>query len=750
MHRFLTTLSLLLVALPLIAQNLPETPPTQQEAAKPQSSTWSIHADAQLGFSVLMPPGLKPEFEPHENDNGSGQFGATTYSYSDPKTHLDFRLRLNSLPPHHYFPFASSLYTDELIAQGPANRYLFKEAKDITLQGIKGKHLIFQTMMGGGPIELLVFLRANRLYSFRATCYYAHHFNKAAQERMREVLTSFRLLPLAHTPLQTDFYRPGFFARFPATPIQKQEEEENVWLEWGADSVNVWEARDTTTGFSYTISQAYFPDWTRILSWEEILKTVPENLIEQSPFTATHFTTLQNQIAYEAQSYREHGAVHQYIRTLVQGHHIFQVYCDVDSLQPAHAKTFLNTIHFTPMPAFDWASSKLAAILPALLSPDPATVSRALRALKRHPLTPDDLPLVTNHLRQRALAKDTSNAIPQIFEVLAAANFPAYLDSLDLLLPYFHYTPDFQAYSIVALLHHDTLHPISDVMAPLQKYRPHPQDSVYHVYLINALDAQLYYAEDPAHFFDQIAFFSEDPYFAQDFLKLTITLSYEADPERQHLRHYHPRLLALAQDWIDHPHYLHPQTKTLSAEYETLIQALSFAVPDQTIYDAIYRIMAMGDPRIEEYAVLHLLEHNLPLTQDHLIHLLEQPGYQLKLLQWLWENDQQKRVPSKYFKQDYLAPAIMLSTYRAQTHQVPTEVELLTKHTYKSGDDNDHLLYIYRVKTPTSPDWEIAFSGPFPKHGPLPHFSFYASGTNQDLWTSDSQAQLIKEWLEFH
>ena len=703
---------------------------------------WGVRTDKEAGFSLLMPLEVMPEMESEDEYTGPGNFGKTYYIAVDERTAEEFGFYYHSVPPLHFFRSSLHEAMDELLENDFSDGQQLIESQDIFSQHMRGKHLIFETD-GGHHREMLIFRRGNR--SYRVSVTYTDEAD--SRTRMKEALASFKLLPLQHSPLDSALRTPSFSASYPTAPYREQYGADSRWGDWGADSSITWDARDPATGFSYSVSQVFFPEWIRFDTLDKVLKSMAEEGTEQSPFYSESLTLPNTTAAWEAINYRAEGPVHQYNRIILHGNHLYQIYCDRDSLNPGQAKKFLESIRFSPTPAFDWTASKLPLLLQALTSPDSATFENARRGLGYHPLSPADYTLTFDFLRRRAALQDTNQYISTLFDILAAAGDPSYPDSLDRLLPRFAYSPYLQIHSLSALVAEDRPKQTDQAIRLLKKHLPQSNDPSFKDEFRLTLSIQLYFEDKPIPHYHQLAFLLDHPLYVPDFLDYTNSIRLRGGDDLKEIVRYRDRFQTIAQDWIANPRYEDRQTKTLSADYQNLIDALIYADPDKRSFELLDQLIQMSGPETQSHAIVQLLDAGHPVKTEQMVHVLEQPGYQYELLEWLWTNDQQKRVPKKYFKEAYLARAVMETYYRYSADQAPSVVELLEKKTiWYNGQDQ--ILYVYRVAVPNSSTWEIAFGGPFPKRGRFAYFDFPLSGSSFEPWSPNRQATLIKEWIE--
>jgi uncharacterized protein YbaP (TraB family) len=612
-----------------------------------------------------------------------------------------------------------------------------------TLDGYRGME--FEIDLDGTNTSTWRLLqRGDRIYFYGGTATKAQE----SKARIRAALDAFRLLPIQHSPLTFPLAEKEFTTRFPG-PVKLYSQEfsdVDFWGSYGADSTKTWGAIDPKSGYLYYCSRADFPAWTALDSLQQLFTQFNDLVDERVDVYTRAIRVPGTTVACERLTKTLDKGSSVYIRLAMHGRSIIAIMATIADGDEASARAFADGFQFLPVPAFDWTSSKLSQIIPALEGNDENETIKAELALYRHRLDTADKALLMELLARKASRQETPDYAYNIIDALMNKPGAGDATALSDLARRFAFSPDMQTYIIGSLFYNDTLGHVEQGVTLLKELLPHPSEPYAIEDMVSVIENHFYNSKDVIALYDALDFMLLDPTYQPEFLYLTETMGAIGELEARHTGVYRARFQELAQEWIQTPQY-DPTTEALKFNYDYLISALYLADPDARSLALLERIMDMGDPRVEEYAVLMLLEADHPLPKSRLIHLLEQPGYSEALLHWLWNNDQQKRIPKKYWKRDYLAKAILEDRIIYLGGGKLTQIELLEKKGLV-WDEKDQLLYVYRVGWEDSDDWEIAFSGPFPQDNQYSDFDFILSGSDRKTWTPQRQEELINEWID--
>lgn len=703
---------------------------------------WGTRVDSLGGFSMPMPLEVNRTVKSASSDDLDPSYYEVHFQATDEQTKEEFALNyalVESQVLEENDPLA--VISDSLSSHFPHANLLGQS--EISVDGYRG--LEYRLDLDGIHTAVYRWVqRGDRLYMYGGT----YTDEAASKARIISALDGFRFLPMRHSPLRHDLRTATFNAKFPAPAraYHNEELETDFWSSYGADSTQSWSAVDPRSGTYYFLSKVDFPAWTALDSLTELFAAFNEPREDRKDTYSRAITVPGALAAWERLSPTLDQRTNLYMRLLMHGHSVYCLFSVIEGQDEAPARAFADGIQLLPVPAFDWTSSKLPLLLTALQSGDEEQSYRASTALSFHRLDASNRRKLFDFLGQLAKKGDVPDYTYTLIDALTYTPTAGDDAAFEDLIQRFGAEPDVQTYLIGALFYQDTLDLPQKGLALLKRLQPQPSDPYSLEDMVLRIESLLMNSKDPIPLYDQLAFMLDVPAYQAEYLYLTEAMGGIGELEARHTGIYRARFQELAEAWIAKPNY-DENVGGLSYNYDYLISALYLADPDARSYALLERIMDMGDPRVEEYAVLLLLDADHPLPKSRLIHLLEQPGYSETLLYWLWTHDQQKRIPKKYWKRDHLAKAILQDRLLYVGGNGPSTIELLEKVPL-FWQNKDQLLYVYRVGYADREDWEIAFSGPFPEDNKYEDFVFSLSGTDFKTWSPQRQQDLIDEWIE--
>lgn len=703
---------------------------------------WTTRIDSLGGFSMPMPAETARLVEGATQEDTDPHFYKVFFKADDEQTKEDFFLTYAMVESQilaEYDPL------DRLVDSiSYAYDYAtIKDERDFEVDGFRAHEFILDLDGVNTGIYRCV-QRGDRLYMYGGT----YSDQAESKSRILSALDAFHFLPYRPSPLRHRLSTPTFTAKFPAParPYYNETDESTFWSSYGGDSTQTWSAVDPRTGAYHFLSKVDFPAWTSLDSLTQLFAEFNGPVEERKDI---YIRAVQMPGALAAserltETLDKRSAL--YNRMWMQGQSLYWYYCTVEDGDESHVRAFVDGIQLLPVPAFDWTSSKIDRIIQAMQSEDADSVYDATNALFNHRMDASIRQPLLGYLGQLAAKQEAPEHAFSIVDAIclspSAGDPEAYRD----LVLRFGFAPEMQTHLIGSMFYQDTLGLPQAAIKLLDEVRPRPSDPLDIEDMAVRIEYHLQESQDAIASYDALAFMLDVPAYQGEFLYLTETMGGIGELEARHTGVFRAKFQDLAEAWIAQPQY-DPNNGGLSYNYDYLISALNLADPDARSYALLERIMDMGDPRVEEYAVLMLLDADQEVPKARLIHLLDQPGYSESLLYWLWSHDQQKRVPKKYWKRDRLALAILQDRLIYSSEQGPSQIELLEKIPLV-WDEKDQFLYVYRVGWEDKEDWEIAFSGPFPQDGKFDSFEFDLSGSDGKVWTPQRQQDLIDEWLE--
>lgn len=703
---------------------------------------WATRVDSTGGFAMPLPVEVTRLERKSEDEGGNPMVYQVAFEADDEQTSEEFialyaHLEAQVVPENDAMP---SL-VDSIIGHTHPLGVRTKQ-QDFLLDGYRAID-IEMDLDGANVAYYRAVQRADRIYFVGGTA----TTEPASKQRIRSAVEDFRLLPLRHVPLQHTLAQPAFSIKFPspAQPYYDEDSETEFWMGGGADSTQSWCATDPKSGFLYFVSQVKFPDWTALDSLNEVFAIFDAPMEGREDVYSRAIQVPGAVAAWERRSKSMDKRSSIYMRLVMHGQHLYYMFAAVDGEDEGPARAFADGLRLQPAPAFDWTSSKLQLLFKMLDSTDEDVAYRAMRGIAHHRMDGSSRVELFDYLKRSVGTPDVLDRAYSLIDELAytpsAGDAAAYTE----LVHAYAANPEMQTYLIGAMFYKDTLGLTEQGLRLLRTVQPTPPDPYSIEDMVVRIEYVLQQSKDPIALYDSLAFMLDVAAYQPEFLYLTETMGGIGELEARHTGVYRQRFQDLAEEWIVNRQYDY-ESEALSYAYDYLLSALYLADPDAKTYALIERIMDMGDPRVEEYAVLMLLDADYPVSKARLLHLVEQPAHSEGLLVWLWTHDQQKRIPKKYWKTDRLAKAMLLNRIVYGGVQ-PTQVELLQKVPLV-WEEADQFLYVYRIGWEDREDWEIAFSGPFPQDGKLRNFDFDLTGTESKTWTPQRQAELVDEWIE--
>jgi uncharacterized protein YbaP (TraB family) len=703
---------------------------------------WAVRTDSTGGFSMTMPVETTRLSQQNDDSEANKLYYQVLYEADDEQTSEEF-VALYAFLEAQVIEENDALpgLLDSIIANthplGTRTSH-----KDLLVDGYRAIDIEID-IDGAKTAYYRAVQRADRMYFIGGTA----TEEPASKQRIRSAIDSFRLLPLRHAALRHTLTQPDFALQFPS-PAQSYSEEETeteYWMPLGGDSTHTWNATDPQSGILYFVTQVEFPAWTALDSLHEIFATFSEPVAGRTDLYNRPIQVPGAVAAWERRTTSMDKRSSIYIRLVMHGQNLYYMFSGVEDEDEGPARAFADGLRLQPAPAFDWTSSKLNMLFAMLDSTDEEVAYRAMRGIAHHRVDGGSRQQIFDYLRRSVSKPDVLDRAYPLIDELAYTPTEGDAAAYTELVKAYAANPEVQAYLIGAMFYQDTLGLTAQGIRLLKEVQPTPPDPYSIEDMVVRIEYVLQQSKDPIAMYDSLAFMLDVPAYQPEFLYLTETMGAIGELEARHTGLYRQRFQDLAEEWLVNRRYDY-ESESLAYAYDYLLSALYLADPDAKTYALIERIMDMGDPRVEEYAVLMLLDADHPVSKARLLHLVEQPAYSEGLLNWLWVHDQQKRLPKKYWKTDRLAKTILLNRIVYGGVQ-PTQVEFLQKVPLV-WEEADHYLYVYRIGWEDREDWEIAFSGPFPQDGKLRNFNFDLTGTESKTWTPQRQEELIDEWIE--
>jgi uncharacterized protein YbaP (TraB family) len=706
---------------------------------------WTWFRDKRLGVEALLPQGSHLTFEPHESAMKSPYSGTWNHKASDVKSGQEFWLSVTSLPPHYQYNGLDATFSTIVDLIGDESIVVEAQQPWQDVNGNLGLKARFKTQ-DGSKFLLNMALRGNRLYLVGAT----FHSDDRAGVLLESRLDSLKLLPLGRSELTYKLAQERFEAFFPDEPFEIDMTEQVESFHLNATAARAWEARDPQSGYAFSVANLTLGPYYRLDSLSQFPDTLvnlqaPARWIRLAPLALPGMNHAWRGIASTSD-----GLTFEHVLIGVKGREVFLLKAQSNDSSEKEI-SFFNAFNATgPEQPFDLLRPKLSELLKDCESEDEGTRMLAQASVEVYAFAKPEMPQVLDFLRTVRLDQPAPDYVYVLIDNLFHTGEDMSLSGLKEIYLRFSIQPDLQVFWLSEMLQCADKEVRWAALPLLRNAPPNQLDGIQLEDMGYGISGFLMTEQDAITAFDSLLFLRDRELLQPLFWQACWEMGRRGDLELRHLGLFRSDIYRIATDWVLNPRKEIGHEGELVFEYDLMLWALAAVEPAEDAFNLIQSVMDLGDPIVQEFAAITLLESDQEIPKRKLRAILDQPGNRFGITDWMLEHEQTQKLPKQYFKPERLA-TIDLESYIQGNYGMLLPFSLQEKRSvYFEGQQQD--LFIFKVGTPDGKDWMMGFAGPMPSKGMVSNLNLALTGIDEDLYPRDEKSidLRVSIWIDSH